>query len=171
MSRQFPEEPKKEVAHASKSDCRFSETSIPSRATDGVERLRTATLTMTQPTLPLELVELLLSHALDDGSTLKRCTLVCRSWLPDARRALFRNLKFDERTDYRQILDIMKNSPGIRSCVKHLSLKICKDHLWSREKDLCTFLLDYAPDSLESLEVAKETDHRTADDGSSWCFR
>lgn len=124
-------------------------------------------------TLPIELVELILSHLSNDRATLKSCTLVCRAWIPDARRTLFHTIKIDEHTDYRQVLDILKRSPGIRSCIKNLNLKIFNDYRRVPETDrddVYSFLCDYAPDSLETLELEIDEDHYESDQGLHSCF-
>lgn len=106
--------------------------------------------------LPIELLQLILSYLAVDLATIKSCALVCRSWLPDARRILFHSIKVDECTSYKETLAIFKASPDIRSCVKRLDLKILNSYarIWSRSvDDLISFVLDHAPESLQSLKV------------------
>lgn len=123
---------------------------------------------MFQQTLPIELLELLLYHVSEDLATLKSCTLVCRTWLPDARRFLFHTVKLDDHTDYKQLLTTLKGSPVIRSYVRNLNLKILNDYRRAPEtdrEDVCKFLSENAPHMLETLEVEIEEDHYESDDG------
>lgn len=108
--------------------------------------------------IPIELLQLIISYLAADLATIKSCVLVCRSWLPDARHILFHRIKIDERSNYDEMLAIFKTSPDIRSCVKHLDLKIVKVNnyaqVWFRSvDDLITFIRDHAPESLQSLKV------------------
>lgn len=119
--------------------------------------------------LPIELLKLILSSLSSDLAVIKACTLVCRSWLPDARRALFHSIRVDGYSDYDQILATLRTSPEIMAFVKHLDIKIWNDFKWLRwtnKEEVCSFLCDHAPESLESLKVEIQELEQESDQGS-----
>lgn len=123
--------------------------------------------------LPLELLRVIflnLSTGVDD---IKSCCLVCRAWLPDARRVLFHKLKVQEYSDYSKILATLRAAPEIRSCVKHLEIKIYNNYQWvqrTNTEDVCSFLSEHAPESLESLKLDIYELEYEAEEGMCCCF-
>jgi hypothetical protein len=77
---------------------------------------------MAIPSLPLDLVEDILDAILQDFSSLKACSVVCRFWLPPTRRRLFRRMVMDHQTDYQNLLSVLKTSPEIARCVRDLEI-------------------------------------------------
>lgn len=108
------------------------------------------------PQLPIELLQPILSALATDPDTVKACALVCRAWLTDTRRVLFCHVKLREPADYNQAVKTLQTSPEIRDYIKHLTVKIYNDYQRVQRTEnaqVCYFLHNHAPQSLESLEV------------------
>lgn len=119
--------------------------------------------------LPIELLRVILSNISADLVSIQSCALVCRAWLPDARRLLFRNIKVHKYSDVNNISSILQTSPEIGCCVKQLDLKIYNDYNWVRQMDkekAYSLLSDYAPTSLESLKLEMYEIERVSDTSS-----
>jgi Leucine Rich Repeat len=80
-------------------------------------------MSTTGPILPLELIEIVLDD-LGDITSLKSCALVCRNWLLSTRRLLFHTVSLDyNKSDYKDLIDILESSSDIADCVRCLNLR------------------------------------------------
>ena len=54
---------------------------------------------MSNPHLPVDILDQVIDHLCDAKPTLRDCCLVSKSWIPRTRRHLFADIKFQTRTD------------------------------------------------------------------------
>ncbi|KAI0702003.1 hypothetical protein BC835DRAFT_1411260 [Cytidiella melzeri] len=76
--------------------------------------------------VPSDIVEIILDHNSDCKLVQKRCSLVCREWLPLARRHLFHTVRVSLANNDRSIvglLALLDSSPSIRTSIRHFTLK------------------------------------------------
>ena len=108
---------------------------------------------MSDLNVPMELIDFILNNLATDSASLKLCALVCRSWLPPVRRLLFRSMILCPSTDYKGLVDLWEDSPGIRACIRSLTVFKYNNFDYSLYPGVDTFYATNAPDSLESLEL------------------
>lgn len=70
--------------------------------------------------LPVDLLQPILSNL--DVESLKTCSVTCSTWLPWARRALFRTLVLGPKSDYTGIYNMLQRSPYLTRSVRHLTV-------------------------------------------------
>jgi hypothetical protein len=69
-----------------------------------------------------ELVDLTIDFLHDSPVTLKRCSLVSRSWLPASRYHLFSYLALHDAEDVQRFIGIAKEAPHLLTFLTHLAL-------------------------------------------------
>ena len=81
----------------------------------------------TQAKFPSELFDVVIDFLHNDLKTLRACSLVSRAWVASSRLHIFRNVtihhctrKGTSSSDCHRLFDIVSNSAGISSFVKHL---------------------------------------------------
>ena len=70
---------------------------------------------MPDPHLPPEITDFIIDILGDERGTLKQCCLVCKSWVPCARKHLFHRIEFDcpaEVDAWKETFPDPANSPG-----------------------------------------------------------
>lgn len=112
-----------------------------------------STIPFMSPTLPIEILKLILVHLSEDRDTLKSSALVCQSWLPDARNFLFHSLTVNSSSNYTQIFSILAASP---SGFRNLDLTLSHYDILMRgsmTESILSFLRDHAPELLKSFTL------------------
>jgi hypothetical protein len=80
--------------------------------------------------LPTELLLLIMQDFVGFSTTLKNCSLVCRSWSYAAQRHLFLSLLLQSSDECNRFNDFFKNAPHLGSHVNNLTLRL-KDRSYS----------------------------------------
>jgi hypothetical protein len=91
--------------------------------------------------LPLELIEMIIDNFTDDPWTLRRCSLISRSWLHPSHRRLFRRIVLFPARHWPpgnvlqsvRLYKILLESPYIADCIQELKVyegKRCKKEHW-----------------------------------------
>ena len=72
---------------------------ICARVAQGLNSNHDLSTAMSAQTLPEELLELVFDDLHDDKASLSRCSCVCRAWLSQSSRFLFRDLKLQPQLE------------------------------------------------------------------------
>lgn len=106
--------------------------------------------------LPQEIIELCIDWLQGSQTSLKSCSLVCRSWLPRARFHIFYRLSFDLRfrEPLQELIDQMRvdilANPAIVLCVREFSLNL---RYQTESQSPCEFLLNIPFTNLRHLHI------------------
>ena len=80
--------------------------------------------TLKVPDLPPEITDRILDHLHHDLETLRKCSLVCKEWLPRSRHHAFRRVTLRGGAKLEQLQEIIDTNPSLAHCIRELTLKI-----------------------------------------------
>ena len=73
--------------------------------------------------LPGEVTDAIIDHLHDDERSLRRCAVVCHSWLPGSRYHLFYTIKVRNSARAQSLAAFLAANPDIASFIQHLDLR------------------------------------------------
>ena len=97
-------------------------------------------------TLPTELTDIIIDLLRDDTTCLRRCSLVCKAWIPPTRRHLFHEISIgpnDDSGKHERLLQLVLSSPDIVQFIRCLLLggaengedMVLRSRAWARIRE------------------------------------